>query len=42
MAYYDRTYEHAKQKRGLRGSTLEWNWAQPEDSLAQLLDFNRE
>jgi hypothetical protein len=42
MAYYDRTYEHAQQQRGLKGETLEWNWAKPEDSLAQLLDFNRE
>lgn len=37
MGYYDRTYEHAKKQRGLKGEVLQWDWEQPEDSMKLLL-----
>lgn len=37
MLYYDRTYEHAKQQRGLKGMVIDWDWDNPKGSLEHML-----
>lgn len=37
MDYYDRTYEHSRNKRGLQGQTMDWDWAKTETSLKALI-----